>query len=409
MMNKLKLPLTAVNIFLVSGLVFYPGEAIDAANSNISSNQPSESQKIVNKVNYNFLTGEIELSNLTIEKQLKSYSVKTSEATIKAELIDSNTVINLRAKISVKKVSYEFSASALKASNLAINQQLGRYVASYDKEININTNPISINELEVPEQPETAVLVNNAAGYSNEDVIVKTKLKLKKYTAVTFSKSKLKSSNLAIDKQLRNYKMVSIKSEPQTKPSANSSNKAIVKSIAEPSIANKLEDTTLTKLERLGSKKLDSVLKLSKKSKPESESELLISNSAHEEDDEDVDDDEDFSRISNRYKIKQAKEQQKLSVTNIHNSTVMNEEDDEDEDEYGSERVVFNNEPYYFTESFEKKSESIIDDNIALPKVEDIHESTNAATNDELSITEIELIEEIEISDDGTIITSQAK
>ncbi len=368
MINKLKLPLTAVNILLVSASIIYPWAAIQAENTNLSSKQLQESKIALNTVtqlNYRFSESAVAHSNLAIEKQLKNYKA------------DASTVI------------VEFSASALQKSNLAIKRQLGHYSASNDKKIIESTQPVSISDLDVPEQPETALLVNDVPDYLNEDG--KDSDGTERTTAV-FSKALVKLSNLAIKKQLRSYNMTSINQTAQAK------------SIAPSTTINQMDDAPLVKhvTQELAHEQ-------DKKPKSESESELLMSNNAHEdEENDDDDDDDDYSRVSDSYKIKKAKEQTKLSSTNnraLANGAAVNEE--EDEDEYGSERVVFNNEPYYFTESFEKKSESIIDDNIALPNVEDIHESTNAATSEEQST--LEIIEEIEISDDGTIITSQAK
>ncbi len=429
MNNDLKFPLTAAVGFLLGGILFYPWNmAYDSASLSSVAEQTAEletpnlNKLIVKKIEYQFDALELNSSNSTIKNQLKNKSVVEHKANKLGESVNEDAIAmakylselkqqpGIKQKIEVQKTIYRFPARLLSFSNLAIKKQLAGYHAT---DVSSNTQPININQLEVAENSETGKFVKNVADLSNPDSdkpVVKIaqarpKLKIKHKTPTKFSKSQVKISNLAIKKQLRSYRAV---------VDDNTNNNKMV-------LSNVDIDSELTPVPD----DIDienPVVESSTQANQEIESELLLSNT--EIDDED-NDDEDFSRVlvymNPNYRIDSGfksdhslhgeeddDEEDFSQVLAYSNPNYANAEldDDEDEDEYGSERVVFNHEPYYFIENFENNlNNSLTGKNFDVPNIENIHENSNSDLTAENAESEM-VIEEINFDDDGKIVTS---
>jgi len=394
-------------------------------------------------VEYRFSKDEIQASNSAIKIQLASYIINNSVKVVSnTESFDS--IISSARRIDVKNVNYSFAADALAKSNLAIDKQLSRYLAANDDAPIKSRNKINISELEIAEKSETEQIVDNVSDYTNENEsavneriiddssankeLVDVEHKFKQYQKPTFLEFELKLSNLAIQRQLRQQnEHASVESGLESDLDSIVDSRVesdIIKSVdAEQEIMNsKAEDShdeqlaidleaeidqieLTTSTIKPSPAKTDKIEQLqTSDNKPveyEDESELLISNKSYAEEDDD-------EYNSNKLNIS---ESTVSALNELDNNTELKDLDEEDDDEFSSERIVFSNEPLYFTDSFEKKSAVTADENIAIPNVEDINGVSNteqSSDNAETDIEEIELIEEIEITDDGNIITSSS-
>jgi hypothetical protein len=314
-------------------------------------------------VKYRFSSDELNISNSQIKKQLKNYR---------------EISVTKKEKIIVKKVNYNFDSQALIISNSVIEKQLGRYLAKNivveDIQEDHKTN---INEFEVAEKSETNLFVSDVSDYEN-DSVENTELDNddKKYKKVEFSKSELELSNLAIAKQLQGYK--------NSIPIVTEAREALSNVDTKAEDSNELK-SVVTKAEVSNSYNDE-----------ENESDLLISNSAHDDDD-----DEDYSNIPVKFNLKRQLRKSNLSSINEIETHGENsdEHEEDDEEDFSGERVIFNNDPQFLTHSLDEIS--AIDDNIEIPDVENI--------TDESIVEDVEIIEEIEINDDGKIISSSSE
>lgn len=368
------------------------------------------------RVDYQFAEDELQVSNLAIKKQLKSSIVITNIKPFhenEVEVAESNqlenvisidrkaneeTDISLSDRLNttenvipenntIEKINYQFSSDELEISNLTIQKQLARYLDMNENDEIKQERKINNDEFELSEESETDEFVKGVSDYFNKNDNT-VNLYEDEYLEFDFSESELLISNLAIKKQLRGY------------TSATNLNEETSESISE--LDSELNQVVTITPSSQGNNSIVT------KSNVENESELLISNSAH--------DDDDYSSIPVKHDTeKKFRKRTQLSIKEdvAHDEAAEQEEEEEDDDdEYGSERVVFSNEPLYFTDSFEKKSIVTIEKNIEVPGVEDIQVnsiSDNITDSTLTDIENIEMIEEIEISDDGNIITSSAE
>jgi len=335
-------------------------------------------------VEYRFSSEEIKHSNLAIQKQLKHLTVADTD---EQEIVSNDNIIteenekleNTKNTISVTKSEYNFSSEEMESSNLAIKKQLSRYLA--------NNNLIESNsdEFEISEKSETDLFVSNTPEYTNDtDESTEPDSVEVEYQKIKFSESGLKISNLAILKQLRSY---------SDNLSKNDESNEIVSNLDELEIepidssnSNFPSTNNISNLE----------VKSDYEDEDEDESELLISNTEH--------DDDDYSNIPE--KLNSNKQFRKNSLTSITSNDILDDaaenEEEDDDDEYSSERIEFNSEPQYFTESFDVKATIAIEDNIETPNVEGIIKNTF----DNIVADELEMIEEIDITDDTNSIVS---
>ncbi len=437
MNNDLKFPLTAAVGFLLGGLLFYPWNMNnDAVTLSSIKKKPAElkvanlNKLVVNKIEYRFDALELSSSNLAIKNQLKNNNVvehKVNELgiSVNEDAIAMESYLsgvkqnsNINQKVEVQKTVYRFPARLLESSNLAIEKQLAHYEEVSATDVTDNNQQINIEQLEVAENSETEKLVNNAADFSNSDsdktavkiTKVRAKLEIKQKTPTFFSKSQVKISNLAINKQLRGYRAVIEKNTSDTPVNDTALSNIEIESELPPVPDNvDIENP---------------VVENNTQAKHEIESELLLSNTEVKDEDEDSDD-EDFSRVF-VYKNPNYGESEFESNHSLHGEQDDDDEEDfsqvlaysnpnyanteneldEDDDEYGSERIMFNHEPYYFTENFENNlNNSLIGKNIDVPNVEDIHEKSKSDVTAENEESEI-IIEEIDFNDDGNVMTS---
>ncbi|VAW96421.1 hypothetical protein MNBD_GAMMA22-1727 [hydrothermal vent metagenome] len=299
----------------------------------------------------------------------------------------------------VKKIDYQFDALLLSSSNLAIKNQLKN------------------NNIVEHKTPEVEAFINSDASamaqylaQTKQQSGAKQKIDVQK-TVYRFPARLLASSNSAIQKQLASYRTV-------VKVKTNNT-AGMVNDTALSNVDIESELTPVPDDNDIDNPIVENNIVVNQ----ETETELLLSNSAHEHEDSD---DEDFSRVlvymnpnymdsgfSSDHSLHGEEDDddedfsQVLAYTNYNYSNTDGEQD-EDEDEYGSERVVFNHEPYYFTESFENNlNNSLLNKKIDVPNVEDIHETSASDVAVENADSEV-VIEEIEFYDDGKIVTSAA-
>jgi len=318
-----------------------------------------------------FSSDDLRSSDLASIKQLKSIDSINSEDNVEfsSEKTDEEDYVDFENENKIIKFDDHFSPEELAISNLAIQKQLSRYLVVDD-----------IDEFEIPEKPETYPFIEDVSDRADEkNVTKKAETKKIKNTNVVvknqeliFSEAELKISNLAIQKQLRSYNDALNKNKEITKNEAN-----LDKISTQPEIESDYED----------------------------ESDLLISNSAHKE---------DSKRAPDKNNSKRKNYKNQLSTIDENNLLDDDTLQEEDDDEYGSERIEFINNPRYFTDSFDKKAVITVEKNIETPNIENVDKNLNSEIKSENALTEveeieeIEVIEEIEINDDGETVISSA-